>query len=416
MSKKRLVFFMVFMWSLSFLALNAETEIAMKMRFFEGIRRGQTELPNVVTSSYLQLTVTANIESKILLGDEEDQIKKVFNLKDVRLVTDADLNWKSRMGDLSHIFRLNGREYKLLLASAPGENPAKSKKGREGIDWHRFRIDIAEILNGEETNLLDTEVILPEKNTAVFGFEDQQGNPYFLSLNITNVMVSPPPSPPAPPPPPNEIERARKIEEFEKGAVKVQGDLKPPKLIKRVDPVYPREARDDRVEGVVILGVRTDETGHVAAAMVYKGKSPHLNEAAVVAVRQWVYEPLVIRGESVPSVFTVTVRFVLEEKAPEKLEGVVRLDEGLASPRLIKRVNPVYPEEARKSGIQGIVLLEAQIDEQGRVSQVKILKSESAILNDPAVDAVKQWVYEPYIVDGKPARVLFTVTIRFKLS
>jgi len=95
---------------------------------------------------------------------------------------------------------------------------------------------------------------------------------------------------------------------------------------------------------------------------------------------------------------------------------VVRLDEVSNPPRLIKRVNPVYPEEARKGGIQGVVLLEALVDGEGEVSRVKILKSESSVLNKSAIDAVKQWVYEPYILEGKPTSVLFTVTVRFKLK
>jgi len=167
---------------------------------------------------------------------------------------------------------------------------------------------------------------------------------------------------------------------------------------------------------VVILGARIDEEGLVQSVMVYKSKTPLLNKAAIHAVKQWRYEPLYIKEKAVPAVFTITVRFMLNgDKPAQSEEGVVRLGDA-KSPKLIKRVNPVYPEEARKAGIQGIVLLEAMVDEQGRVSRVKILKSESSVLNKPAIDAVKQWVYEPYILEGKPTPVLFTVTVRFKLK
>jgi protein TonB len=81
---------------------------------------------------------------------------------------------------------------------------------------------------------------------------------------------------------------------------------------------------------------------------------------------------------------------------------------------LIKKVDPVYPEAARKAGIQGIVLLEATTDEQGNVAAVRVLKSIPE-LDQAAIDALKQWKYEPVIVEGKPKGVAFTVTINFRL-
>lgn len=417
MIKKSLVFIFILLAGLSFLDLRAQSQIEMKMRFFEGVRRGDVEPPKIVTSSYLQPTVTANIPSKFLLAEEKTQIKNVFNLEDVQLITEADLNWKSWKGDLAHIFRLNGHSYRLKLTPVSKESGAKPKKFMESGGSHQFKIDITEI-NGEEiTGLMDTEIILPEKNIAVFGFEDRDGKPYFLSFHVTGVKASPSPPPPPPPPPPEEAARAKKIAEFEKGAVKIEGELKPPRLIKRVDPVYPEAAREEKVEGVVILGVRVDKEGLVQSVMVYKSITPLLNKAAVDAVRQWRYEPLYMNEKAVPAVFTITVRFMLDGNKPaQPEEGVVRLDEVSNSPKLIKRVNPKYPEEARKEGIQGIVLLEVLVDREGKVSRVKILKSESSVLNKPAVIAVKQWVYEPYILDGKSTSVLFTVTIRFKLE
>jgi len=71
------------------------------------------------------------------------------------------------------------------------------------------------------------------------------------------------------------------------------------------------------VEGVVILSAKTDATGHVQDVMILRS-IPLLNQAALDAVRQWVYEPLVINGVAKPVVFTVTVRFQLPEKDKTK--------------------------------------------------------------------------------------------------
>ena len=74
-----------------------------------------------------------------------------------------------------------------------------------------------------------------------------------------------------------------------------------------------------------------------------------------------------------------------------------------------------FPEEARKAGLSGIVILEATIDIYGRVIKIKILRGEHDLLNEAAVEALKQWVYEPFLLDGKPMPVKFTVTVQFNL-
>ncbi|MBU1198831.1 MAG: energy transducer TonB, partial [Nanoarchaeota archaeon] len=71
---------------------------------------------------------------------------------------------------------------------------------------------------------------------------------------------------------------------------------------------------------------------------------------------------------------------------------------------------------ARQKQISGVVILEATTDIYGKVQRVKVLRSVDPLLDKAAIDAVKQWVYEPYLDNGKPRGVIFTVTVRFKLS
>jgi protein TonB len=105
--------------------------------------------------------------------------------------------------------------------------------------------------------------------------------------------------------------KAMTLDKFAQGAVRAENDIKPPKLIKEVAPVYPEVARVAVIEGVVILGVKTDEAGKVKDVIVLRS-IPLLDQAAIDAVRQWVYEPMIIDGKAVPVVFTVTVRFQLK--------------------------------------------------------------------------------------------------------
>lgn len=95
-------------------------------------------------------------------------------------------------------------------------------------------------------------------------------------------------------------------------AVLAVGDVKPPRLVSRIEPAYPEIARQARVEGVVILEATTDTYGRVVAVRVLRS-IPLLDAAAVDAVRQWVYEPLLVNGRPRPVTFTVTVRFVLKQ-------------------------------------------------------------------------------------------------------
>jgi len=99
----------------------------------------------------------------------------------------------------------------------------------------------------------------------------------------------------------------------------------------------------------------------------------------------------------------------------EKEEEPVRAVGEIKPPRLVRRVEPVYPEIARQARKEGVVILEATTDIYGRVVNIRILRSEP-FLDEAAVEAVRQWVYEPMIINGRPRSVTFTVTVIFRLQ
>ena len=78
-------------------------------------------------------------------------------------------------------------------------------------------------------------------------------------------------------------------------------------------------------------------------------------------------------------------------------------------------MDPIYPEIARQARVEGIVIIEAITDIYGRVQTMKVLRS-IPWLDQAAFDAVRQWVYEPMIINGRPRGVIFTVTVRFTLK
>jgi protein TonB len=84
----------------------------------------------------------------------------------------------------------------------------------------------------------------------------------------------------------------------------------------------------------------------------------------------------------------------------------------LRAPRKIHDVTPVYPEAARQSNVQGIVVLEATIGPDGSVQHARVLRS-IPLLDEAAIEAVRQWRFEPSQVNGQPVPVIMTVTVSF---
>jgi TonB family protein len=110
-----------------------------------------------------------------------------------------------------------------------------------------------------------------------------------------------------PPPPPAEAARAA----FP-NAVRVGGNIRAPQKTRDVRPQYPDKAREDRIQGVVILEIVITESGSVADAQVLRS-IPALDAAAMGAVRQWQFMPTLLNGVAVPVIMTVTVQFTLSD-------------------------------------------------------------------------------------------------------
>lgn len=95
--------------------------------------------------------------------------------------------------------------------------------------------------------------------------------------------------------------------------------------------------------------------------------------------------------------------------------GPVRAAQLPVMPRKIVDVHPAYPELARAARVDGTVVLEAVLDTAGRITQLRVLKSVP-LLDQAALDAVRQWRYTPSTYGGRPVSVLMTVTVRFTLQ
>ena len=239
----------------------------LKMRVLEGARERTPGQRRPVTSSYLNFREFSNYELEEDVQAEQ-QIKKVYNLKDVSLLTEAPLSWeKGKAAKAFHMFRLNGQEYLVLVT--PGQLPARNQ----------FRIEVFEQSAAKKESLLDTEFSLPEKTAAVFGFETSEAKPYFITLRVERWVGEPAAAGGA-------QAAGGVVGGVAGGVVKAGGGakVKPPKLVTEVQPVYPEVARQARVEGLVILEATTDSYGRVVEAKVLRGV-PLLDQAASIRDR-----------------------------------------------------------------------------------------------------------------------------------
>jgi len=106
----------------------------------------------------------------------------------------------------------------------------------------------------------------------------------------------------------------------------------------------------------------------------------------------------------------------LARPPPDSTEAL-RVEPGrIQAPRKLKHVSPEYPAAMLAGRVQGVVIVEAVIDTEGRVQSTKLLRAPNPAFGPAAVDAVRQWRYTPTLLDGVVVPVIMTVTVNFKLS
>jgi TonB family protein len=146
--------------------------------------------------------------------------------------------------------------------------------------------------------------------------------------------------------------------------------------------------------------------------MASKQKLDALIDSALTSVRQWRYDP----PFEAPLTFTVQVPFTkgLEVMAfkPAREGNALRVGGEIKPPIKIKDVRPLYPPVAREAGVSGVVIIEVRIGSDGFVEEAHVLKS-IPLLDEAALDAVKQWQFTPTLMNGVATPVIMTVTMNF---
>jgi TonB family protein len=93
-----------------------------------------------------------------------------------------------------------------------------------------------------------------------------------------------------------------------------------------------------------------------------------------------------------------------------------RVGEGISRPEILSSTRPIYTELARRARVTGTVIVEAIIDEQGNVTDARVLKGLPMGLSQAALDAIKSWKFKPAMRDGQPVRVYYVLTVNFQVD
>ena len=180
-----------------------------------------------------------------------------------------------------------------------------------------------------------------------------------------------------------------------------------------VDPQYPADAQ---INGKVVLRIVIDRQGHVSEASLVSGH-PMLAGPTIDAVRQWKFFPYTLDKGPVEVETTATVEFSTDPPhvtTPKPGPVRLRISMGVADGLSLRKVKPSYPEEARTKHIYGDVILRVAIDKQGNVISTNVMSGDP-LLAEAAVNAVKQWKYKPYLLNGEPVELDTSIKIQFRL-
>jgi TonB family protein len=205
-------------------------------------------------------------------------------------------------------------------------------------------------------------------------------------------------------------------------------------VVKRVKATYPVEAEKEKLQGEVVLKIVVSETGDVESTEVVSGH-PVLANAAISAVKKWKFQPFIRDGKprkvstKLPFDFAFSDKVMVDDTSTatnenrdknSALTGVsnpakrIRVSSGVTQGLLLRRVDPVYPDDARRARIQGTVILGAIIGRDGAIKDLHVVSGDP-LLSRPALDAVQLWRYRPYLLMGDPVEVETTIEVHFTL-
>jgi TonB family protein len=235
----------------------------------------------------------------------------------------------------------------------------------------------------------------------------------------------------AAPPPPQWAPPWRPAPPKPTGPQRVSSGVMQGLAISQPQPVYPEEAKAQHIQGVVVLHARIAKDGTVKDLQVISGPPP-LIVSAIDAVRQWKYKPYLLNGEPTEVDTTVNINYTFGGDAEPPVQpgstpaaGTPQASSGnqnrstiysrFATTIAISASNPAYPPIAKAAHVQGDVILSAVISKTGEVEDVKAIGGPPMLVGS-AIEAAKQWKFQPDPTRADPTPMTATLIVHFTLD
>jgi TonB family protein len=269
---------------------------------------------------------------------------------------------------------------------------------------NRLTVRQGDTLNAEGQRLLNEELQQIDEHLVVNRTYDSQRANVSLFIMLQPAVAIATPVAPTPLPP---------------GVFRIGGGVSAPVPTVRPEPEYSEEARAAKWQGAVLLQLVVDPSGVPQNIQVVRPLGLGLDQKAIEAVQKWRFRAGLKDGQPVPVMANIEVNFRLQE-SPEPVAAVggsrpVTVGGKVMESRIIQKVPPEYPANAKTARVQGAVELSIVIGTDGKVQNAAIL-SGPPLLTQAALDAVSQWVYQPFMLNGQPVAVNSTVTVNFVLQ
>ena len=176
-------------------------------------------------------------------------------------------------------------------------------------------------------------------------------------------------------------------------------------------PQYTPDAMRAGVHGGILLDGVVHTNGTVSDIRVLRSLDPGLDQEAVKSFAKWTFKPARMKdGRPVAVRVSVEVTFNLRE-GPQ--DPVYLPSSEVSAPTVMTEVKPAYPDEAREAGVTGVVRLECVVRRDGKPGDIVVTSLLHPALDRAAVEALKQWRFNPGMRKGSPVSVRIQLTIAF---
>jgi TonB family protein len=193
------------------------------------------------------------------------------------------------------------------------------------------------------------------------------------------------------------------------------GASRPATLTVKTMAIYPPALRGSGFRADVTVDFFIDVAGVVSNPRVFSSNEPACDEPALEAVRHWRFQPALRNGTPVAQNRRLRIDF-LAPSAARPTPAAAGPSDVTTPARPLEQAKPLYPFAMLRSGLQGEVVVQFMVNPSGRVQEAAIVRSNNPAFDQPALDAVRQWRFQPATRNGQPVESHHQVPVIFAVN